>query len=436
MFFNKKKNEQSVLKEQNFALNDIRESLEQDMLRFSLDVDGRITSINQNVAQELKLSESDVVGKYITDLVPKDARNTEHFKKTVRAIKDHKHWNGAFQIVKGNHEEGWLRAILHPVKSSDNQLKSFIMLAAELTRTIGRSRAQQDMMAAINRSMAVIEFNLDGTIITANDNFLSSVKYKLNDIVGKHHRIFCDSAESSSTAYTNFWKKLSSGQYVSGRFKRVDSYGQELWLEASYNPIHDDNGKLYKVVKFASLITEQVKQEQSARNAANMASSISQETRSQTEHGEEIILSTVKHMEELSSLMINAKSAIDALNEHSQKISELVKSISGIADQTNLLALNAAIEAARAGEQGRGFAVVADEVRQLASRTNTTTEQIVAMVSENLQKTQSAVGLISKCEDQANDSLSLSREAGDVMKDIQNGADRVVTMITDLNKTI
>ncbi len=436
MFFKKKQDDESKFKEQFFALNDIRESLEQDMLRFSLDIDGKITSFNKNVGQELNLNEKEILGKHITDLVPLDARNTDHFNLVVDALKHKKHWNGAFQIMKAGNEEGWLRAILHPVKSSTNEFKSFIMLASELTRTIQRSREQEDMMKAIHRSMAVIEFSLDGTILTANKNFLSSVGYRLDEIVGKHHRMFCESSEVNSSSYGEFWRKLAKGEFVSGRFRRVDSAGQELWLEASYNPIHDENGKLYKVVKFASLITNQVHQEQSARDAANLAHGISEETKSQTEHGQKIIVSTVKNMEELSDLMAQANSAIDALNEHSRKISELVKSISGIADQTNLLALNAAIEAARAGEQGRGFAVVADEVRLLASRTNTTTEEIVEMVSENLSKTESAVSLISQCEEQANSSLSLSREAGDVIKDIQNGAERVMNTISDLNRTM
>ncbi len=434
MFFKKKQTEQAILREQNFALNDIRESLEKDMLRFSLDVNGKVTSINTNVTQELGLVDSNIVGKSITDLVPMDARETKHFKRTTQAIKDNKHWNGAFQIVKGNGEEAWLRAILHPVKSSDGQTKSFIMLASELTRTIERSRAQEDMMKAIHRSMAVIEFSLDGIVLTANNNFLSSVGYKLDDIVGQHHRMFCFSEDVETSEYQEFWRKLGSGQFVSGQFKRVDSYGQELWLEASYNPIHDENGKLYKVVKFASVITEQIQKERTAREAANMASSISEETKSQTEHGHQVIESTVNNMEKLSGLMTQANSSIQALNDHSQKISELVKSISGIADQTNLLALNAAIEAARAGEQGRGFAVVADEVRQLAARTNTTTEQIVAMVSENVERTESAVSLISQCENQANTGLKLSKEAGSVIEDIQSGADRVMSMIGDLNR--
>ncbi|MFD2016870.1 PAS domain-containing methyl-accepting chemotaxis protein [Vibrio olivae] len=308
------------------------------------------------------------------------------------------------------------------------------MLASELTRTIERSRAQEDMMKAIHRSMAVIEFSLDGIVLTANNNFLSAVGYKLEDIVGQHHRMFCFSDDVEISEYQEFWRKLASGQFISGQFKRVGSYGQELWLEASYNPIHDENGKLYKVVKFASVVTEQIQKEVAAREAANMASSLSEETRKQTERGEQIIASTVQNMEELSDLMEQANTAIDALNEHSQKISELVTSISGIADQTNLLALNAAIEAARAGDHGRGFAVVADEVRQWASRTNTTTEQIVAMVLENLSKTENAVSLISQCENQANSSLKLSKEAGSVIEDIQSGADQVMSMIGDLNR--
>ncbi|MCG6214246.1 methyl-accepting chemotaxis protein [Vibrio furnissii] len=145
---------------------------------------------------------------------------------------------------------------------------------------------------------------------------------------------------------------------------------------------------------------------------------------------------TIETMERLAKQMQQASVGIEALSEHSKKISDLVNSISGIADQTNLLALNAAIEAARAGEQGRGFAVVADEVRQLASRTNKTTEEIVAVVSENLKRTKDAVDLIAACQSQAGDALELSTEAGQVMGDIQRGAQKVVDAISQFNQKL
>jgi len=106
--------------------------------------------------------------------------------------------------------------------------------------------------------MAVIEFNLDGTIITANNNFLSTVGYSLDEIVGKHHRMFCNDQLSQSVEYKDFWKGLNAGHFVSGEFKRVDKHGQELWLEASYNPIRDADGNVVKVVKFASDVTQKL----------------------------------------------------------------------------------------------------------------------------------------------------------------------------------
>ncbi|WP_245228336.1 methyl-accepting chemotaxis protein [Vibrio mytili] len=170
--------------------------------------------------------------------------------------------------------------------------------------------------------------------------------------------------------------------------------------------------------------------------AAQLASDVSKETGTQTVQGQQVIGSTVEKMQMLSEQMSQASAAIDELKAHSAKISELVSSISGIADQTNLLALNAAIEAARAGEHGRGFAVVADEVRQLATRTNATTGEIVSMVDENLLRTTNAVELISQCQKEALQTLELSVAAGDVMNDIQVGASRVVDVVAEFNRKL
>ncbi|WP_439848977.1 methyl-accepting chemotaxis protein [Vibrio hepatarius] len=134
--------------------------------------------------------------------------------------------------------------------------------------------------------------------------------------------------------------------------------------------------------------------------------------------------------------MSQVSESIEALSQHSQKINGLVNSISDIADQTNLLALNAAIEAARAGEQGRGFAVVADEVRNLASRTNSTTEEIGSVVAENVRRMAEAVELIAKCHAQAGEALALSTEAGQTMEDIQTGANKVVNAVNQFSRNL
>ena len=437
MFFSKSlQQENQQLKEELFSLKQAHESLDQDMLRLSLDCQGCITSANQNVETQLLFSEGSLLGTPLCDLVPDKAQQTEHFKSMKQCVQSNKFWHGALQISKGNGEEAWLRALIQPIVDSSKQVTNIVVYASELTRTIKNSREQDDMLKALSRSMAVIEFTLDGYVLTANANFLNTMGYKADEIVGKHHRIFCEREEVDSQSYIDFWKKLSDGHFVSERFKRLSRDGSVVWLEASYNPIHNDRGELYKVVKFATDITAQVQQEQSMAQAAQLASDVSKETGTQTVQGQQVIGSTVEKMQMLSEQMSQASAAIDELKAHSAKISELVSSISGIADQTNLLALNAAIEAARAGEHGRGFAVVADEVRQLATRTNATTGEIVSMVDENLLRTTNAVELISQCQKEALQTLELSVAAGDVMNDIQVGASRVVDVVAEFNRKL
>ncbi|UTV30989.1 methyl-accepting chemotaxis protein [Photobacterium atrarenae] len=327
------------------------------------------------------------------------------------------------EIRKESGEDAWLRAILQPVVTEG--IQQFVIYASELTRTITASREQEDLVNALHRSTAVIAFSLEGIILDANENFLLSMGYEKSQIVGQHHRMFCEPEEANSQKYQDFWNKLGRGEYISSRFKRVDSEGNIVWLEASYNPIYDGHGELYKVVKFATVITEQVNREIEIAHAASVALDVSAETGQQTTRGKTVIDASTEKVEELARQMTLANEGVQALNQQSQKISELVASVDGIASQTNLLALNAAIEAARAGDLGRGFAVVADEVRQLASRTTQTTEEIVAVVSENLKLMENAVQTIEQSLLQASEALELSKEAGQVMSDIRQGAEKV-----------
>ena len=429
MFNTRLKEELLAMSERLSSMEQVRDSLDSEMLMLNLDPQGRIIHANANFEREMAYTSAQVIDRKLVDLVPEYARSTEHFERMKNAIQHCNHWAGALQIIRGDKEEAWLRAILQPVKDSRGKIESFSIYASDLTRTIESSCEHQNLIVALQRSTAVIEFDMNGTVLTANDRFLNSMGYSLNQIQGKHHRIFCDESEHHSSSYQAFWEKLRRGDFIADRFKRVDSHGRTVWLEASYNPISDSHNRLYKIVKFATVITDQVNRELAVGQAADIAFSTSQQTDATAKRGNQVVQDTVTVMRELAIQMGAAVEGIAALDKQSQVIGTIIKSISSIADQTNLLALNAAIEAARAGDQGRGFAVVADEVRQLASRTSKATEEIVSVVMQNQKLAEQAVEIIEHGKHQAEQGLELSAQAGEVIIEIQDGAQKVVSAV-------
>jgi methyl-accepting chemotaxis protein len=429
MFNKRLKQELAALREELSSLVQVKESLESEMLVLNLEPDGRIQSVNQNFLTEMLYKSQDLIGRAIEDIVPAHVKTDEFHLRFKNAMTRGEHFAGAVRLLRGNGEEAWLRSIVQPVRSSDGRIKHISLFASDLTRTIEASREHENLIGALVRSTAVIEFDLNGNVLNANDRFLSGMGYSLAQIKGKHHRTFCAPEEYNSAEYQNFWRRLNNGEFVADRFKRVDSHGRTVWLEASYNPVVDANNKLYKVVKFATVITDQVNREQAVADAASIAYSTSQQTDSTAQRGTTVVTEAVNVMRDLSRHMQAAGEGIEALNEQSQVIGTIVKTISGIAEQTNLLALNAAIEAARAGEQGRGFAVVADEVRQLASRTSQATEEIVTVVRQNQEMARNAVALMTDGKLQAEQGLALAAEAGTVIVEIQDGAQKVVNAV-------
>ena len=429
MFNKRLKQELSALREELSSLKQVKESLDSEMLVLTLDPDGRVRSINPNFAQEMIYKDSELLGRHIEEIVPAQVKNDEFHLRFRHALTRGEHFAGAVRLLRGNGKEAWLRSIAQPIRDAEGKIRHISIYSSDLTRTIESSREHENLIGALLRSTAVIEFDLGGHVLTANERFLNGMGYSLAQIKGKHHRQFCDAEEAGSAAYQEFWRRLNNGEYVADRFKRVDSQGRVVWLEASYNPVHDANGKLYKVVKFATVITEQVQQEQAVAEAANIAYSTSLQTDSCAQRGTTVVTQAVDVMRELARHMQQAGEGIEALNEQSLVIGSIVKTISAIAEQTNLLALNAAIEAARAGEQGRGFAVVADEVRQLASRTSKATDEIVGVVRRNQDMARDAVVLMSDGKQQAEHGLALAAEAGTVIVEIQDGAQKVVNAV-------
>ena len=429
MFNTRLKQELTALREELSSLLQVKESLESEMLCLTLDPEGRVEWANANFLQELAYSLGEIVGRAIEDLVPAHVRQDPFQLRFKQALARGEHFAGAVRLMRGNGKEAWLRSIVQPVRSSEGRIKQFSIFSSDLTRTIESSREHENLITALMRSTALIEFDLEGHVLTANDRFLGAMGYSLAQIEGKHHRMFCEPQEYNSAEYQQFWKRLNAGEFVAARFKRVDSHGRLVWLEATYNPVVDANERLYKVVKFATVITEQVNREQAVAEAANIAYSTSLQTDDSAQRGTTVVTQAVDVMRDLAQHMQQAGEGIEALNAQSQVIGSIVKTISGIAEQTNLLALNAAIEAARAGEQGRGFAVVADEVRQLASRTSKATEEIVGVVRQNQDMARDAVALMADGRAQAEQGLALAAEAGTVIVEIQDGAQKVVSAV-------
>ncbi|MFV3403703.1 methyl-accepting chemotaxis protein [Pseudomonas sp. NY15463] len=429
MFNSKLKQEVQQLREELLSVEQVKNSLDSEMLVLQLDPQGRIESVNSNFEAEMGYRAEQLIGRNIEEIVPAHVKKLDFYQRMKTAIARGEHLNGAFRLLRGNGEEAWLRSILQPVKDSSGRIRHFSLHSSDLTRTIEASREHESLIKALMRSTAVIEFDLEGQVLTANDRFLQSMGYSLEQVRGKHHRMFCEPQTSASAEYKTFWEKLRRGEYIADRFKRIDAHGRTVWLEASYNPIIDAHDVLYKVVKFATVITDQVNQEQAVAQAADIAYTTSIETDGCARKATDVVTQTVEVMRGLEGSMQQAAEGIQALDTQSKVIGAIIKTISDIAGQTNLLALNAAIEAARAGEQGRGFAVVADEVRQLASRTSSATEEIAKVVQQNEQLAQAAVDIIDTSKRQAEQGLALAADTGGVIVEIQEGAKKVVDAV-------
>ncbi|MDP2698646.1 PAS domain-containing methyl-accepting chemotaxis protein [Thalassospira sp.] len=385
--------------------------LSMGIIRFTLD--GTILSANGNFCSLMGYSADEIVGKHHSMFVEPNYRDSLEYAAFWEKLNRGNYVAAQFKRLAKSGGAVWIEASYNPVFDRKGRIVEVIKFASDITASRMRQAELEGISDAISKSQAVIEFEMDGTILKANENFLSVMGYRADEIVGKHHSMFVEEGYGNSPEYRNFWKELNAGKFQAAQFKRIGKNGKIVWIEASYNPILDPNGKPVKVTKFATDITDQINllvelksmidnnfteidaSIEQLGGSAGLAFSASSETAVNVQTvaaGAEQLSASIA---EISRNMSQSRTATEQMfdqavsaDSSTQRMAEVVSAMGGIvevirniAGQINLLALNATIESARAGEAGKGFAVVANEVKNLANQSARATEQIALEIN-------------------------------------------------------
>ena len=335
------------------------------------------------------------------------------------------------RLAQGNRSV-WLEASYIPVTDRRGRVTRVIKIAADISERVHSALEQEAVINAINRSMAIITFNPEGIVLEANENFLNVTGYKRDEVIGKHHRLFCADTLYKSDEYRQFWERLNQGEFFSGQFPRLNRQGDPLWLRATYNPVFNSDGQLYKIVKFATDVTADVLRNQREQEAAVHAWDMAVQTRGCAQSGASVIENSILMIDRIAQGMGVVSTDVSRLNNQSESIDDMVETIRKFAMQTRLIALNAAIEAARAGASGRSFAVVAAEVRNLAASVSSATEEIEQVVASNSQLAKDVLSGIENSLMNTREGVTLMRKAGEVMTSIQSNAEVVEIAVKDV----
>ncbi len=389
----------------------ILKAIDRSMAVIEFDKSGKIITANDLFLHATGYALSEIQGKHHQIFVPQKTQDTKEYQQFWNALAKGEFHQGLYLRLSKQGDYIWLQASYNPIMDENGQVIKVVKFATDITAQTNRNIDLENQFIAINRALAVIEFDLNGTILNANDNFLNTIGYSAAEIIGQHHRTFVSDDEKNSPEYKAFWEMLKRGEYISGTFKRFDKQGKVIWLEAAYNAILDAEGNPYKVVKYA------------------MDVSNNDLTKSLTAAVNECITVlgaiadgdlTVRVEGDYEGNLATLKSSI---NETVSQLTDLIGSIKEVA--------NTVYGEVKQVEQG-SLDLNERVQRQAAAleETSATMEQINASVHNNNQNAQEVTLLSLNVQEQASEGSAVMKQTIDAMGGIQESSQRIGDIVS------
>jgi methyl-accepting chemotaxis protein len=424
--------ELSVLRGEIEAINRV-----QAVIHF--DTNGNVLDANKNFLTTMGYTLDEIRGKHHRIFVDPAYARTTAYDEFWKKLRQGDFVSGEFKRIAKDGHDIWLQASYNPIFDTNGTLLKIAKFATDITAEKQKNLDCAGQIEAIHRTQGVIEFDLQGTILNANENFLRLLGYTLSEIRGQHHRMFVSPEMAASAEYRTFWENLRAGRPDARVFERFGKNGRRVWIQASYNPILDADGKPVKVVKFASDLTKIIDQTEVTQQTAQQVAAATEEMSSS--------IGEISHNMELSreattkiaSISAESGQAASHLTESMHAMERIVGLIHDIAGRVNMLALNATIEAARAGEAGRGFAVVAGEVKNLSDQTAKATNEIgkeIASVQKTSERVASSihdtVEAVSQVRNYVSSVATAMEQQTSVTKEIAGHSNHMVTAVESI----
>jgi methyl-accepting chemotaxis protein len=350
-------------------------SKSQAVIEFQMD--GIILNANENFLRTVGYSLDEIKGKHHRMFVEESQRESLDYKEFWARLGRGEYQTGEFKHIAQGGREIWLQASYNPILDTHGKPFKVVKYATDITRQKKATNDYTAQIAAISKSQAVIEFQMDGTIVNANGNFLRTVEYSLEEVKGKHHRALVDDAQANSTEYKEFWAKLNRGEYQSGEFRRVGKGGKEVWLHASYNPILDLSGKPFKVVTYATDVSQQKSNADLSKKVDAMLIAVS--AASKGDLTQEIIVSG---KDAIGQMGVALAEFIAHLRSSIGKIGQTAATLSAASGELTIVSQQMSASAEQTSSQAQMVSKNSEQVNRNLQTVATGTEEMGASIKE------------------------------------------------------